>query len=54
MLSQFFLTAIDSHGTLHLAQGLVGMHSAATSTWVVTKLSYLSFKYDFQMSPEEY
>ena len=31
MLSHFSLIAIASHGTLHLALGLVGMHSAAGS-----------------------
>ena len=42
MLSRFFLTISDSHGTLHLALSLVGMHSVAISTWVVTKFSYTS------------
>ena len=31
MLSLFFLTTSDSDGTLHLACGLVGMHSVAAS-----------------------
>ena len=44
MLSCFSLTAIDSHGTLFLALGLVGKHSAAVPIWVVTKFSYSSFK----------
>ena len=34
-LSHFFLNAIDSHGTLHLALGLVGIHLAAASIWAV-------------------
>ena len=43
MLSCFSLIAIDSYGTQHLTLVLVGMHSAAASTWAVTKFSYLSF-----------
>ena len=43
MFSQFSLTAIVSQRTLHLALGLVGMHLAAASMWVVTKFSYFSF-----------
>ena len=43
MSSHFSLTVIDSHGTLHLAVGLLGMHSAVASMWTVTKLSYLLF-----------
>ena len=39
-----FLTATDSQATLHLALGLVGLHSAAASIWTVTKFSYLSFE----------
>ena len=37
------LTAIDSHGTLHLALGLVDTHSGTASIMAVTKFSYLSF-----------
>ena len=44
MLSHSFLTAIDSHGTLHLAFGLVGMHSIVVSTLVVRKVLYSSFR----------
>ena len=43
MSARFFLTANASHGTLGLAL-LVGMHSAATSKWTLTKLSYSSFR----------
>ena len=43
MSARFFLTANVSHGTLSLALCLVGMHSAATSKWALTKFSYLSF-----------
>ena len=39
MLSCFSLTAIDSQGTLYLALGLIGMHSAAAYIRVVTKYS---------------
>ena len=39
----FFLTATDFNGTLHLALGLVGMHSTAASLWAVTKFSYSSY-----------
>ena len=42
MLSNFFLSASDFHGTLYLALGLVGMHSSAASMWAVTKFSYSS------------
>ena len=42
-LSHFFLTANVSHGTLCLALGLVGIHSAAASMWEMMKFSYLSF-----------
>ena len=35
----FFLTTADSHGILHSAVGLVGMHSRA-----VTTFSYLSIR----------
>ena len=37
------LTANVSHGTLCLNLCLVGMHSAATSKWALTKFSYSSF-----------
>ena len=40
----FFLTATDSYKTLHLALGLVGMHSTGVSIWAVTEFSYLSFE----------
>ena len=43
MLSLFILTAIDSQGTLHLALGLIGMHSAAASMCMVTNFSYLLY-----------
>ena len=35
----FFLTTCDSHGTLHLALGLVGMHSSAFM-WAMRKFSF--------------
>ena len=41
MLSR--LIAIDSQGILHLVLGLVAIHSAAVSIWVVTKFSHSSF-----------
>ena len=44
MLSCFFLTTSDSHGTLHLALHLFGMHSTVDSVWTLMKFSYLSFK----------
>ena len=44
MLFSFSLFAIASHGTLHLALGLVGMHSVAASIWVLTKFSYSSLE----------
>ena len=40
----FFLTTSDSHRTLLLTVGLVGMHSAAASMWTMTKFSYSSFR----------
>ena len=43
-LSHFFLTANVSQRTLCFALCLVGMHSAATSMWALTKFSYLSFR----------
>ena len=56
MLSCFFLTTSDSHGTLHLTLGLVGMHSAAAaaSMWTVTRFHIHHSGYVFQISPEEY
>ena len=39
MFSYFSFAAIDSQGTLHLALGLVGMHSAAASMWAITSFS---------------
>ena len=39
MSALFFLTA-NVPGTLGLALCLVGMHSAAASTWALTKFSY--------------
>ena len=53
LLSCFSLTTIDSQRTLYLAFGMVGMHSATASMWVVTKFSYLSFGVCFLMSPEQ-
>ena len=47
MLSHFFLTSSNSHGTLHLVFVLVDMHSAASSMWEVTKFSYSSFGVPF-------
>ena len=41
--ARFFLTANVSHGTQGLALCLVGMYSAATSKWALTKFSYFSF-----------
>ena len=38
-LSHFFKIISDSHGTLHLALGLVRMHSEDTFKWEVTKFS---------------
>ena len=35
----FFLTTCDSHGTQHLAFGLVVMHSAAAILWALMKYS---------------
>ena len=54
MLSRFFLTISDSHRTLNLALGLVGMHSAAASKWAVTNFHIHHLEYVFQMSPEKY
>ena len=45
MLFPFFLTAIDSLGTLHLALGLVGVDLATASMWAVKK----SNKNDFDI-----
>ena len=42
-LSYFFLTTSDSHGTLHLALVLVGMHPVTASIRAVSKFSYSSF-----------
>ena len=42
-LSHFFLVTSDSHEILHLALGLIGMHSAAASIWAITKISNSSF-----------
>ena len=41
--ARFFLTANVSDGTLCLVLCLVGMHSAATWKWALTKFSYSSF-----------
>ena len=41
--ARFFQTVYVSHVTLGLALCLVGMHSAATSKWALTKFSYSSF-----------
>ena len=55
MLSRFFfLTSCVSHGTLYLSLSLVGMHSAVASMLALTKFSYSSFEYLFQISTEEY
>ena len=54
MLSRFFRATRDSHGTLHLALGLAGMHSAVASMWVLTKFSYSSFGVCFQIYTEGY
>ena len=40
---RFSLTANVSHGILDFVLCLVGMHSAVTSKWVLTKFSYSSF-----------
>ena len=40
----FFLITIDFHLTLHLALGLVGMHSTAASMKALVKSLYLSFR----------
>ena len=42
-LSHFFQKTSNFHANLNLALGLVGMYTAATFIWAVTKLSYLSF-----------
>ena len=39
MLSRFSLTAIDFQVILNVALGLIDMHSAAASMWMVTKFS---------------
>ena len=39
----FSLTAIDTHRTLHLDLGLIGMQLTAASIWAVTKFLYSSF-----------
>ena len=44
LLFYFSITAVDSHGTLHLAFGLIGMHSTAACIWVVTMFLYSSFE----------
>ena len=41
--ARFSLTTNVSHETLGLALCLIGMHSAATSKWTLTKISYSSF-----------
>ena len=43
MLSRFYLIAIASHETLHLALSEVGKHSAVASMRTATKFSYSSF-----------
>ena len=43
MSARFFLTTNVSHRTLGLALCLVGVYSAAASTWAYTKFSYSSF-----------
>ena len=43
MLSRFSLSTINSQEILHLALGLVGNHTLATSVWALTKFSYSSF-----------
>ena len=40
----YFLTTGDSHGTLHLALGLVAMYSPDASILVARKFSYSSFR----------
>ena len=41
--ARFSLTANVSHGTVDLVLCLIGMYSAATSKWALTKFSYSSF-----------
>ena len=41
--AHFFLTVNGSHGTLGLVLWLIGIHSAATSKWALTKFSISSF-----------
>ena len=53
-LSYFFLADIDSHGTLHLALGLVGMHSATMYIWAIKRFHISHSENIFQMSPEDY
>ena len=50
----FFLTTCDSHKTLHLIFGFVGMHSASAFMWPVTSFHICYWEYIFQISPEEY
>ena len=44
LVMSFFLATSDSHGTLYLTFGYIGMHSAAASMWALTKISYSSFE----------
>ena len=41
--ARFSLTANVSHGTLYFVLCLIGINSAATSRWALTKFSYSSF-----------
>ena len=43
MLSHFFLLTSNSHRTLHLVLGLVGIHSATAFIWAEMKFSHSSF-----------
>ena len=45
--ASFSLTANDSHGTLHLVLGFVGIQFAVASRCVLTKFSYSSFGVPF-------
>ena len=44
LLSHFSVVAMDSHGTIHLVFGLVGIHLAVASVWAVTKFSSSLFR----------
>ena len=53
-ITRFFLSSVDSHGTLHLTLNLLSMQSTAAFILAVTKFSYFSFGTFDYMSPEVY